>query len=72
MNNTEIGNGNSAEDLKVIDNLTFDKKGEIQGNTDKAIFFEFRPMDVGFFSLKLLLSIKNVLYSPPIVISFEA
>jgi hypothetical protein len=28
-------------------------------------------MEIGFFELKLLLSVKNVLHSPPIVVSFE-
>lgn len=32
-NGSEIGTGNSAEEMKVIDNLTFDRRGEIGGNS---------------------------------------
>ena len=31
-NNSEIGQGNSVEEMKVIDNLSFDRRGDIQGN----------------------------------------
>lgn len=52
--------------------MGFEKKGEIGGNTEKSITFEFRPSEIGAFGLNLQLAIKNVLHSPPIPITFNA
>jgi hypothetical protein len=63
--------GNTPEEMRVLDNLTFDRRGEIGGNAEKAITFEYRPSEIGFFSVDLLLAVKNVLHSPPIAIRLE-
>jgi hypothetical protein len=39
VNGSEIGTGNSSEELKIIENLEFEHRAEIQGNVEKAIVF---------------------------------
>jgi len=33
----------TSEQLKIIDNLTFERKGDISGNTEKTLWFEYEP-----------------------------
>jgi hypothetical protein len=52
--------------MAVISNLLFDKRGNIDANTETSIFFDFSPKKIGPFSLEILLVAKNSLHSPPI------
>ena len=38
-NNSEFGQGNSSEELKIIENLSFERRGDIQGNCEKSLLF---------------------------------
>ena len=57
--------------MVVISNLQFDKRGDIEANAEKSIFFEFSPKSIGPFSLNLLLVAKNALHSPPIPVTLQ-
>ena len=52
--------------MAIIANLEFDKRGNIDANTEISIFFDFSPKQIGPFSLAVLLVAKNSLHSPPI------
>lgn len=55
----------------MLQQLGFQRKGEIQGNTEKTISFEMAPTEIGAFRLKLLLVLKNCLHSPALVVDVE-
>lgn len=57
--------------MAIISNLQFDKRGDIEANTEKSIFFDFSPKNIGPFSLSLLLVAKNALHSPPIALTLQ-
>jgi hypothetical protein len=57
--------------MAIISNLQFDKRGDISANTEKSIFFDFSPKNIGPFQLSILLVAKNGLHSPPISLSLQ-